>query len=179
MSFVLEFRKKMQEEAGKTAKRKTAVEKSDGGFAVRPAKRNADTAGNRRKMLAALSLAAIILSVFNSGSMVQYAGGLSYNSLSMQVITASERWHQIMEENRMTALVEEIRSAVEMARQSSWTDLAFGIASTSEASMPEAPAAPQKVTDPAVESAPVESEPEQQQAEPQGPVMRASVDPIN
>ncbi len=179
MSFVLEFRKKMQADARKTTRKKTAVKKSEEGFAFLPAKRNADTGGNRRRVLAALSLAAIILSVFNSGAMVQYAGGLGYNNLTMQIISASERWHQIMEETRMTALVEEIRGAVTKARQSSWQDLAFGKSPVPADPWPVVPAKAHPQSDTPEKSAPAEVTPDSEQTAPEGPVMRAAVEPAS
>ena len=64
MSFALEYRKKMQADARKAVRQKKAVaDVDDTGFVVLPPKKNVDTRGNRRRVLAALSLAGIILSV--------------------------------------------------------------------------------------------------------------------
>ena len=131
MSFALEYRKKMQQEAAVAAAgeatRDASKKSRAGDFVLQPAKKDVNTRANRRRTLAALSLAGIILSVFNSGGMVQYTGNLSYNDLSIRIITASEDWHQLMEENRMTLVVDEIRNAVMIARHSSWQDLAMGL----------------------------------------------------
>lgn len=147
MSFALEYRKKMQAEAreaeaGKKTTRKPRPARSrrartkksapppamaPADFVVGAAKKSTDTRGNRLRVLAALSLAGGILSVFNSGALVQYAGGLGYNQAAMRVIIASENWHALMEQSRMTALVDGIREAVTTARHSEWQDLAFGL----------------------------------------------------
>ena len=66
----------------------------------------------------------IILSFFNSGAMVRYAGGLADSIAGEQIILAAEDWHSLMAENRFTLVVEQIRDAVSYARYSQWPDLA-------------------------------------------------------
>lgn len=133
MSFALEYRKKMQAEARKAAavtapsRKKVARKIEPTDFAVDPAKKSSDTRSNSRRMLAALSVAGLILATFNSGALVQYAGGLGYNQAAMRVIIATENWHRMMEESRMTAVVEGIRHTVMAARHSEWRDFAFGL----------------------------------------------------
>ena len=182
MSFALEYRKKMQKEAaavgvdavaGGTPKKARAED-----FVLHPAKKSADTRANRRRTLAALSLAGIILSVFNSGGLVQYTGNLGYNDVSIRIITASEDWHQLMEENRMTLVVDEIRNAVMVARHSSWQDLAMGL--TLEPTHPylgggsDGPAADEQALEPV--DGP-ERVPEEETPDPAGPpVLRAAAE---
>lgn len=150
MSFALEYRKKMQAEAreaqaGKKKARKAKparppraaskprVKKSappamaPAEFVVATAAKASDTPRNRLRVLGALSLAGLILSVFNSGALVQYAGGLGYNQAALRVMIASENWHALMQDSHMTSLAEGIREMVTSARQSEWQDLAFGL----------------------------------------------------
>lgn len=128
-SFALEYRKKMQAERTETKPRvrKAAAAVNASDFVMAPAGKSSDTPGNSRRVLAALLFAGLILSVFNSSALVQYAGGLGYNQAAMRVIIASENWHALMEQTRMTALVEGVREAVTTARHSQWRDLAFGL----------------------------------------------------
>lgn len=129
MSFALDYRKKMQANASKSrgGKKKARAKTRPADFVIGPAKKSSDTRGNRRRALAALTLAGLILSVFNSAGLVQYAGGLGYNQAALRVMIASENWHALMERSRMTGLTDGIRDAVMTARHSQWRDLAFGL----------------------------------------------------
>lgn len=173
MSFALDYRQKMQAEARRAQQREEALEQANTGFVVLPASAEEDTRGNRRRVLAALSLAAIILSVFNSGGMVQYSGGLAATWLGTRIILATESWHRLMEENHMTVVVEEIRSVVSEARAASWPELKLG--STREAIRPrdEAPVRSR----PLPSYMPREKQPANPKPRPRGPVMKASAEP--
>ncbi|GAB4240474.1 MAG: hypothetical protein Kow0032_28150 [Methyloligellaceae bacterium] len=149
MSFALEYRKKMQAKARKAQRSAKTGAQSDEGFAVPPAGKNADTRGNRRRVLAALSLAALILSVFNSGALVTYTGGLAGSPLGLRVAIASEDWHALMEKSRMTGVVESIRGAVATVRHSSWQDLAVLVAPSGGAPDEGDPGSPGAVPGPA------------------------------
>lgn len=182
MSFALEYRKKMQREAAEASAHAAAGGKPNkarvGDFVLQPAKKHVNTRANRRRTLAALSLAGIILSVFNSGGMVQYTGNLSYNDISIRVITASEDWHQLMEQNRMTLVVDEIRNAVMVARHSSWQDLALGL--SLEPTHPylgggsETPPADEQALEPVEERQEVPTEDDM--PDPAAPVLRAAAE---
>jgi len=181
MSFALDYRKKMQANAGEVRCKQEALTQvntgADTGFVVSPVKNNADTRGNRRRVLAALSLAAMILSVFNSGAMVTYASGLATTPLGLKIADATEDWHALMDENRMTGVVEEIRALVATARYSSWQDFASLISA-----QPDAPYAdrPEHGVTPVL---PASDGPAQEEKDPRpeievernGPVMKAEI----
>jgi hypothetical protein len=176
MSFALEYRKKMQADAERKSQSKKAVaQEHDRDFVVRPATDNADTRANRRQVLAALSLAGIILSVFNSGGLVHYAGGLGYNAVSMRVITISESWHDLMEQTRLTLVMKEIRDVVMTARQSSWQDLVFGLSIPPAYSGSGGPPVPGLEGDPMDRNDSDHATPELELPAPTGPVLRAAV----
>lgn len=176
MSFALEYRKKMQADAKREAQsEKKGAQEKERDFILLPAKKNADTRANRRRVLAALSLAGIILSVFNSGGLVHYAGGLGYNAVTMRVITISESWHDLMEQNRLTLVMEEIRDAVMTARQSSWQDLAFGLSLEPARVRPGGPRSPRPDDDLIDRNDSDHALPEVEPPAPARPVLRAAV----
>lgn len=175
MSFALEYRKKMQAE-GQAAKQEAAAqEKANTGFIVTPASEETDTRSTRRQVLAALSLAGIILSFFNSGAMVRYAGGLADSRAGVQIIVATEDWHSLMEENRLTLVVEKIRGAVSHVRRSQWPDLASGFAFRPAYRQSEEPDTVTPVDRGNEEKAPGEGAPDIEIIRPTGPVMRAAI----
>ncbi len=174
MSFALDYRRKMRADADSAQHERAALERANAGFVVMPAGEDADTRGNRRRALAMISLAGIILSFFNSSAMVRYAGGLSDSDIGMQVIVATENWHHFMEENRLTLVVEEIRGAVSQARHSDWPDLASGLGFRPGDPRPEMPDQSAPVDRPIEDTAPGEHEPEIEITKPAGPVLRAA-----
>lgn len=127
MSFALEYRKKMQAEAKRARARQDEAESPEDGFILAPPGRSAETRANRRRVLAALVLAGLVLGVFNSGALVHYAGGLGYNEFTMRAITLAERWDRLMRENRLTLVTSQLRDMAAQARRSRWRDLAFGL----------------------------------------------------
>lgn len=175
MSFALEYRKKMQARARAAEQERAARERANAGFVVTPPDENTDTRRTRRQVLAALSLAGIILSFFNSGSFVQYAGGLTDSSVGMRIIVAAEDWHSLMEKNRLTLVVEKIRGAVSHVRHSEWPDLASGLGLGPAYRQPEHPDAIAPVDRAIEEKRPDDREPDIEITRPAGPVMRASV----
>lgn len=176
MSFALEYRRKMQSEANRRASHK---KKSSNGadFVVAAPRTNADTRANRRRVLAAVSLAGIILSIFNSGAMVNYAGGLGYSAVSMRVITLTESWHDLMQERQLTRVVEEIRGAMSVARRSRWQDIASGLAITPTHPLLTGSEPGPVRNRPIDKPVPAETEPVREPVQPDRPVMRAAVKP--
>lgn len=159
MAFAFEYRRKTR----------AGAERPEDGFIVAPPGRNAETRANRRRVLAALVLAGLVLGVFNSGALVHYAGGLGYNGFTMRVITLAERWDRLMRENRLTLVTSELRDMAARARRSRWRDLAF--------SLPAGPARPDSGEGETARSGGGESE--RRSGEPAGappPVLRAAVE---
>lgn len=189
MSFALDYRKKMQAESRAAVQARAAQETRDTGFVVTSASDNTDTRRTRRQVLAALSLAGIILSLFNSDAMVRYAGGLADSSAGEQIILAAEDWHSLMEENRLTLVVEQIRGAVSYARYSQWPDLASAFAFGPAYRPPardtvtpvdqhiedKVPGEGEPVDQAIEENVPGKGEPEFKFIRPTGPVMRAAI----
>ena len=177
MSFALEYRKKMQAQARAERARRVALKRENSGYVVQPPEGGEDTRANRRRVLAALSLAAMLLFVFNSGGLVRYTGGLGETRAGQLVVELAERWHGLMEEHRMTAVVDEIRGAVAQARQSRWPDLAAGWSplSADPATAEEQLAPP---TIPTAGEAPQEDEPPVRETAPVGPVLRAAIEEL-
>ncbi len=190
MSFALEFRKKMQAEARAERVRRWALEQANSGYVVLPAEESEETRCNRRRVLAALSLAALVLFVFNSGALVRYTGDLSETIAGRYTIELAERWHGLMEEHRMTRVVEEIRGAVMEARHSRWQDLASGwlplvvnpLAAEEESAPPATPAADEPPSTPDTGAAPSPPgtgeppDPTVKETAPAGPVLRAAIE---
>jgi hypothetical protein len=141
-----------------------------------PAEATTDTSNNRRRVFLALILAGGILATFNSGGLVNYTQGLANNPVGPELILASEKWHEMMQEKQVTRVVDHIRGSVALVRETRWQDLTFGLDLTT-AENPEAPGA-----QPQVVPANLPGEPERPQqikpgiAKPSGPVMRASVE---
>ena len=177
MSFALEYRKKMQAEARAERARRTTLKRENSGYVVLPPEGREDTRANRRRVLAALSLAVVVLFVFNSGGLVRYTGGLGETSAGQRIVELAERWHGLMEEHRMTVVVDEIRGAVAQARQSRWPDLADGWSplSVDPATADGQPAPP---TIPAADEAPQEAAPPVRETAPIGPVLRAAIEEL-
>lgn len=121
MSIALEFRKRLLErEAQERAARAAAAKE---GFVAGPANDRESTAVNRGRVLRALLIAAAVLAVFNSGSLLHYTRGLAETAPGRHAYAMSERWHRLMESGRATRLVEEIRDIVAAVRDSNWSDL--------------------------------------------------------
>ncbi len=132
MSFALEFRKKHLIDRPAASVGRQALEQAPGSRAKDAGRGIAAPAmvPNARRVALTLLIAAVVLAVFNSGSLVQYTRGLSDTMLGPNIIRASERWHAMMESGHMTDLTNRIRAVVSSARQSSWEDVArrFGLA---------------------------------------------------
>jgi hypothetical protein len=139
MSFALEYRKKMQSEESIRRLELQAIREASAGFVTHPAEDSYETRGNKRRVLAAISLALIILSVFNSRAMVHYAGGLTDSEIGMQLITATESWHQLMQDTQITQLTDGIRDTVQQARHTQWPDLASALSFSPSRLMPGQP----------------------------------------
>jgi hypothetical protein len=172
MSFALEYRKKLQAQQRDAQVTKKANE----GFVAEPVETASDTTSNRRRVFLVLVLAGGILATFNSGGLVNYTQGLADKPMGPQLILASERWHELMQEKKITRVVDHIRGFVAFVRDTSWQDLAIGL-KTSTAEIPTEPTKPPLVlpasTVPTIKR-PVSPEP--RMARPAGPVMRASVE---
>lgn len=174
MSFALEYRKKLQAQQQEAVRFRRANE----GFVSMPAEATTDTSNNRRRVFLALILAGGILATFNSGALVNYTQGLANNPVGPELILASEKWHEMMQEKQVTRVVDHIRGSVALVREARWQDLTFGLDLTT-AENPETPR-----TQPQVVPAKLPGEPERPQpikpgiAKPAGPVMRASVDKL-
>lgn len=137
MSFALEFRKKHLVKRSGESQAERAVMRDD---QARSSKQTppAPKPMSGRRVAQALLVAAVILAVFNSGALVQYARGLSDKMFGPPIITASETWHAMMERGRLTGLTEQIRQIVSQARQSSWDDIAKGLGLMPERQLGEA-----------------------------------------
>jgi len=172
MSFALEYRKKLQAQQNEAVR----IRKANEGFVSMPVEATTDTSNNRRRVFLALILAGGILATFNSGALVNYTQGLANNPVGPELILASEKWHEMMQEKQVTRVVDHIRGSVALVRETRWQDLTFGLDLTT-AENPEAPGA-----QPQVVPANLPGEPERPQqikpgiAKPSGPVMRASVE---
>ena len=172
MSFALEYRKKLQAQQNEAVR----IRKANEGFVSMPAEATTDTSNNRRRVFLALILAGGILATFNSGALVNYTQGLANNPVGPELILASEKWHELMQEKQVTRVVDHIRGSVALVRETRWQDLTFGLDLTT-AENPEAPGA-----QPQVVPANLPGEPERPQqikpgiAKPSGPVMRASIE---
>jgi hypothetical protein len=171
MSFALEYRKKLQAQQLEAVRFRKANE----GFVSMPAEASTDTSNNRRRVFLALILAGGILATFNSGGLVNYTQGLANNPVGPELIIASEKWHELMQEKQVTRVVDHIRGSLALVREARWRDLAFGLDFTT-AENPETPR-----TRPQVVPATLPGEPERPRqikpriAKPAVPVMRASV----
>jgi len=172
MSFALEYRKKLQAQQNEAVR----IRKANEGFVSMPAEATTDTSNNRRRVFLALILAGGILATFNSGALVNYTQGMANNPVGPELILASEKWHEMMQEKQVTRVVDHIRGSVALVRETRWQDLTFGLDLTT-AENPEAPGA-----QPQVVPANLPGEPERPPqikpgiAKPSGPVMRASVE---
>lgn len=174
MSFALEYRKKLQAQQRDAQVAKKANE----GFVAEPDEAATDTTSNRRRVFLALVLAGSILATFNSGGLVNYTQGLADKPMGPQLILASERWHELMQEKQITRVIDHIRGSVAFVRDTSWQDLAIGL-KTSTAEKPMEPAKPHLVLP--ASTAPKLTRPkppEPRMARPDGPVMRASIDRV-
>lgn len=171
MSFALEYRKKLQQQQQEAYARAKANE----GYVSPPLDERAETGKNRRRVFLALVVAGGVLGVFNSGGLVQYSYDLAEMPFGPRLIVLSEKWHGLMQEQKATRVVEQIRDTVMLARQSRWRDLREGLGL-------EKPARPLDGQENPVVPAATDPEPGEQElekpkmAKPEGPVMRASAD---
>ncbi|MGD9868605.1 MAG: hypothetical protein AB7U38_11460 [Hyphomicrobiales bacterium] len=122
MSFALEYRRKRIAREAEGARK--VRRKDEEGYAAPAPRRKADTRKNRLHVLAILAIAACVMAVFNSGSLVGRTQSLYETSLGREVIVASEKWHGLMEAGRLTVVVEGIRGAVSGFRDATWQDVA-------------------------------------------------------
>lgn len=166
MSFALEFRKQQQKKY-----RVAALEnKPRNGFVAKPVEADADTKGNRRRVMLALLIAGSVLSIFNSEGLVRYTQNLAGNPIGEKLIMMSENWHALMQDKQVTRVADHIRGSVAMARGANWRDLTFGFRGNPDEQ-------PQPAIVPAKQEAPLPPAPEPQEiAKPDRPVMRASVE---
>jgi len=177
MSFALEYRKKLQDRE----RRQRALKKANEGFVTMPLDEDADTRGNRRRVMLALVVAGLLLATLNSAGLVSYTRDMYETQLGRTLIVASEKWHAMMERGKATLLVDSVRGTVSAMRETSWRDLrvVFDLAPvTQPAPAPdEAPVLP-------ASSPELPVEPEMQETvrpqphKPAGPVMRASADAV-
>ena len=169
MSFALEFRKQRLTNSSSRSKSREAAPKRRASH--RKTKRENDTSTlTGRQVAAALLIAGIVLSVFNSGALVQYAGGLADRVHGPVIISVSERWHALMELGRMNRLSERVRAAVSTARHSSWQDVARQLGMAADDQIGEAKGAPQ------TDSGAVSSIPGRYGDQPAKPIRRTSAD---
>ena len=124
MSFALDFRNKRVKSEGRPRGQIVAGEAAEQGFAVPKARKDANTRVNRRRVFAALLIAGLVLAVFNSAGLVQYARGFSGDAVSARLIDVSESWHRMMDSSQATRIVATIRDAVSAVRDASWRDVA-------------------------------------------------------
>ncbi len=120
MSFAMDFRRESAAQR-KAAEYTHALNTIDSSSSAKSEKRI-----HRLSVLGALCIAAVVLGLFNSAALVQYSYKLSESDLGIRVLEASEEWHELMQQKRLTLVVERIRDAVGTARQSQWQDLTFG-----------------------------------------------------
>ena len=120
MSFALEYRKRLlaRQEAQRVTDANPFPASDDDA---------AETPANRRRVLCALVIAAVILTTFNSGALVHYARGLADGPLGVGPLEVLESWHETMESNGITRLAESIRGGMIGARETSWADLGAGL----------------------------------------------------
>ncbi|MEM8744983.1 MAG: hypothetical protein AAGF14_10140 [Pseudomonadota bacterium] len=170
MSFALQYRKKLQQQAREAARKR----KENEGF-VSPPAQETDTGSNRRRVLFALMIAGAILAAFNSGGLVQYSYDLAENPAGQKLVEVAEDWHDMMQETRATDVIDHIRGSVAVVRESTWEDLAASLASAPAGPQPEmlpdrpvVPANGDPMEAPDLKKAP-------KIVRPDGPVMRASV----
>ena len=122
MSFALEYRKRLLEQQRQEQAEAARKARDPDPFTVTVADA-VETPRNRRRVLAALVVAALVLTTFNSGALVHYARGLADGPMGPQLIALSETWHDMMTAGRMTRITEEVRARVADVRQISWQDL--------------------------------------------------------
>lgn len=125
MSFVMDYRRGT---AAREAERQArdfsnALDRIDKAATAKSEKRL-----HRLSVLGAMLIAAGVLGMFNSAALVQYAYGLSESEMGIHVLEATESWHEMMQRQNFTVVVERIRDAVGNARQSSWEDLTMALA---------------------------------------------------
>lgn len=177
MSFALEFRKKLQDRE----REQRALKKANEGFVAMPLGEDADTRGNRRRVILALVVAGLLLGTLNSAGLVSYTRDMYETQLGRNLIVASEKWHAMMERGKATLLVDSVRGTVSAMRETSWHDLkvVFDLApGTSPARTPDAgPVLPASTPEPPVRPEMQETV-RPQPRKPAGPVMRASADAV-
>lgn len=144
MSFAMDFRRESAAER-KAAEYTHALDTIDSAAPAKSEKRI-----HRLSVLGALCIAAAILGLFNSAALVQYSYKLSESDLGIRVLEVSEEWHELMQQKRLTMVVERIRDAVGTARQSSWQDLTFGLMQTADSEVDELPSSTKVAEDTAV-----------------------------
>lgn len=133
MSFAMDFRRETAAER-KAAEFTQALDTIDPVASAKSEKRI-----HRLSVLGALCIAAAILGLFNSAALVQYSYKLSESDLGVRVLEVSEEWHELMQRQQLTMVVERIRDAVGTARQSQWQDLTFGLMQTADSEEDELP----------------------------------------
>lgn len=133
MSFAMDFRRETAAER-KAAEFTKALDTIDS-----TASAKSETRIHRLSVLGALCIAAAILGLFNSAALVQYSYKLSESDLGIRILEVSEEWHELMQQKRLTMVVERIRDAVGTARQSQWQDLTFGLMQTADSEADELP----------------------------------------
>lgn len=126
MSFAMDFRRESAAQR-KAAEYTHALDAIDSTSSAKSEKRI-----HRLSVLGALCIAAAVLGLFNSAALVQYSYKLSESDLGIRVLEVSEEWHELMQQKRLTMVVERIRDAVGTARQSQWQDLTFGFMRTAD-----------------------------------------------
>ena len=82
------------------------------------------TAESSARAFGALTVAMLILAVFNSAALISYARDLVSSESGRQIYALSERWHGMMEDVHATEALGVLRQRVDTAREARWSDLA-------------------------------------------------------
>lgn len=83
----------------------------------------AETARAFKRVFWAMLLAAFVLLTFHSGALVTYVRGLPIGPVEDTIIAVTEAWHEQMDRNGVTALMEEMRAGVAAVHDATWADV--------------------------------------------------------
>jgi len=78
------------------------------------------TSRNSVRMLKAMLLATLILSVFNSGAMVNWVRGLPAGPVEDRIILTAEVWHEWMEDEGLSDYMASARDYVQSLKERGW-----------------------------------------------------------
>lgn len=175
MSYILDYRKKVQEKA----RAEQQLLKANAGFVTMPVEADTDIARNPRRVSLALIIAAGLLAMLNSAGLVNYAYNQADSRAGQVLVDVTEEWHALMEQTHTTHVVDHVRGSVATLREARWQDLKVALtilplgrddaASDEPATMPST--APEQPVQPKT------WRPDQpQKQDGSAPVMRASVE---